>query len=712
MILKKAVIKNFRLLHDVTFNFDANTSDEGHYGFTVIRGENTFGKTTTLNALRWAFFGSEILDSDYRLVDRALAAKKSSTMVSVQVFFAIQEDYEDSNKRRKFGWVDYRVKRSVTESGDLDTFVANRSAEDSLVIEKKFKNKWVVVDGGQVVLQKILPSSIDELFFIDGDRALTFVDSPTAHRRTRVRQAATELLETELLQETIDRIDTRKAKVLREERAVESSEKEYSELQGKKRQIESDLAKLQTSLEEASAENKRWEEEFRVQEANWEAEIKKGDKTELTNKLEDIKRGRNQSQGVIDDIETDLSDLLVGDLLTRALVFPVLKKGATRLKKNTSGGQLSSAVISALETLLSSKKECFCGTSLAKGTDCRKHLQEVIADQKEAEDDTNNLDRLRDSVSRWIEKDPRENQREVIKSKLGRHSRSTEDYEAWGIREAELITQLENLADSEIDRITELKNQAKQEVINASNNVARLGSEIQRKQRELTEVESDLERLGKEVGKESHFMAKVEVHEDLLEIIKAVKEEVLTNQLEKLSESLNSNFKRMVGEVEGDGSVVDSVVLSEDFDIRIKNSAQGELNPAHELSGAQKRALAYSFIHALVRESGIAAPSVIDTPLGMTSGPVKREIVRQLIRNSRQLILFLTRDEIKNVDDLISEQNGSQITITRVGSGAVKNQSAGTSPTIRVCECGIKSTCATCELVPDFEEAIQGERGK
>ena len=168
----------------------------------------------------------------------------------------------------------------------------------------------------------------------------------------------------------------------------------------------------------------------------------------------------------------------------------------------------------------------------------------------------------------------------------------------------------------------------------------------------------------------------------------------------------------MVGEVEGDGSVVDSVVLSEDFDIRIKNSAQGELNPAHELSGAQKRALAYSFIHALVRESGIAAPSVIDTPLGMTSGPVKREIVRQLIRNSRQLILFLTRDEIKNVDDLISEQNGSQITITRVGSGAVKNQSAGTSPTIRVCECGIKSTCATCELVPDFEEAIQGERGK
>ncbi len=46
-----------------------------------------------------------------------------------------------------------------------------------------------------------------------------------------------------------------------------------------------------------------------------------------------------------------------------------------------------------------------------------------------------------------------------------------------------------------------------------------------------------------------------------------------------------------------------------------------------DLNGASRRALTLAFILAFTRVSGVKAPNVIDTPLGMTSGIVKRAML-------------------------------------------------------------------------------------
>ena len=62
--------------------------------------------------------------------------------------------------------------------------------------------------------------------------------------------------------------------------------------------------------------------------------------------------------------------------------------------------------------------------------------------------------------------------------------------------------------------------------------------------------------------------------------------------------------------------------------------------PDRDLNGASRRALTLAFILALTKVSEVEAPNIIDTPLGMMSGYVKRSVLMTAIRESSQLELY------------------------------------------------------------------------
>ena len=89
--------------------------------------------------------------------------------------------------------------------------------------------------------------------------------------------------------------------------------------------------------------------------------------------------------------------------------------------------------------------------------------------------------------------------------------------------------------------------------------------------------------------------------------------------------------------------------LTEDFDIMVFGPNGHPLNPDQDLNGASRRAITLAFILALTKVSQIEAPNVIDTPLGMMSGFVKRSVLRRTVTEGSQVVLFLTHDEIAGV---------------------------------------------------------------
>jgi hypothetical protein len=150
------------------------------------------------------------------------------------------------------------------------------------------------------------------------------------------------------------------------------------------------------------------------------------------------------------------------------------------------------------------------------------------------------------------------------------------------------------------------------------------------------------------------------------------------------------------------------------------------LDPDHELNGASKRALTLSFIWALTEVSGVIAPRVIDTPLGMMSGGVKSRVVEIIsnpdlvpftgeagtgqpqARQEFQVIFLLTRQEILMVEDLLDSRAGRLKTLTNSASYPIDllNDPKVEQPTILVCDCNHRQHCPVCARKDDDQHHL------
>jgi DNA sulfur modification protein DndD len=151
--------------------------------------------------------------------------------------------------------------------------------------------------------------------------------------------------------------------------------------------------------------------------------------------------------------------------------------------------------------------------------------------------------------------------------------------------------------------------------------------------------------------------------------------------------------------------VLVGAAITPDNEIVVYSDDDRTLNPENELSGAQKRALTFSFIWALTEVSQVIAPRIIDTPLGMMSGLVKKRVVELITTPSsspadveKQVILFLTRDEIRGVESIIDERAGRVMTLTNTDQFPVDvvNDPGVDVPEVLRCECNHRQFCVVC----------------
>ena len=135
------------------------------------------------------------------------------------------------------------------------------------------------------------------------------------------------------------------------------------------------------------------------------------------------------------------------------------------------------------------------------------------------------------------------------------------------------------------------------------------------------------------------------------------------------------------------------------------------LNPDRDLNGASRRALTLAFILALTKVSEVDAPNVIDTPLGMMSGYVKQSVLRTAIRESSQLILFLTRSEVNDCEGILDAAAGQVVTLTNPRHYPVmlENDPGSQEMTILKCNCNHREECPLCLRKPGVLSGIAGE---
>ena len=698
MKLISAKFQNFRLLRDLTLDF--STSDNKK--LTVIRASNESGKTTILTALQWALYGDDALPNKGR--GHRLFPIDMDVPDGRAIPISVQVDFEEmiSGKNQ------YRLIRSVEETTEghrqnpkIELFELTETGADPIHPPQA----WVK--------REFLPPNLVEVFFTDGDRALSFIESE--NNSTQVKKAIQSLLGLDMIESALDHLKKTLAGLNRDSKNI-GSDTEITAIVTELEEIDQKIEGLEDERDDTIQQLDAVNQSVVNIDRDIEAALVKGDQEELNRELQKsesaLKRIRNQEEKLV----SEHSQLFRKPSLFRDMLAPVLEKSFEKLDELRDQGKLPRTTIPVLEERLTGVT-CICGESLDQhsgdGQRRRAHIEQLISESQKSDEFQKCLTDLyygslalkpieTDHYQHWIAEHKKNvihrDELETRRDELERELRALE-------------VQLEDIGDTDIQALRA----AKQDYISQRDSLSHIRIEherelecLQERHRSRTASHNNLiskQRRGKGI------LARLDATGDIDQILKNSYNRITNEELQKVSQLMNTLFLEMIGADAEQGSIIQKAEISDKFDILVYGPNERALNPDRDLNGASRRALTIAFILALTKVSEVAAPNVIDTPLGMMDGFVKRSVLKTTIQESSQLILFLTRSEIKDCEDIIADEAGRVITITNSAHypNILVNDPHINEPQALRCSCQNLRECKICKRRTDVEIEIQSE---
>ena len=705
MKLIRAEFKNFRLLRDLNLEF----STDGKKKLTVIRAENETGKTTILNGLQWALCGDDGLPGkgkDYRLHPIDWEASDGERVpISAQVDFEITKFRPSSrglieNKRQ------YRIIRSAYET------VADSGQNRTQSIVKLFHltdRGSEPIEPPEALIHEELPPELREVFFTDGDRALNFIEAEGKDRRDRVKEAIRSLLGIGVIEDAINHVGKTTSAINKTAKAIVTDDK-HSSILARLEQVEKESEGLEEKIKDSKAQVATFEEKIADLQKEIDMALVRGNQQELKTEIEQIKRQLKHIENEQTDAGKEHSNLFRSLLLSRDLLAPILKKSFGKLNELRAQGKIPNTTIPVLEERLKATT-CICGESLdphsVDGGHRRRHIQCLIDESRKADALQNSITDLYYSSSSlnldnedWIaEYDKIEDRRARLESI---HNEQGKKLKALEVR-------LDSIPNVDIQGLRSTQRYYKNQRDRFNDDRIRDETLLEGLRRERGSLILQRDNLLREEKKGAFIRARLDVARDVEGVLKAAYDRMTNEELTKVSELMNTIFLEMIGADPDQGAIIRKAQISKDFDILVYGPNDRLLDPNRDLNGASRRALTLAFILALSKVSGAEAPNVIDTPLGMMSGYVKRSVLKTAIRESFQLVLFLTRSEIADCEEILDAEAGRVITLTNpahyprmlVSDPQVKERK------VLRCECNHRQECKLCQRQMDVEETIE-----
>lgn len=711
MKLVRAEFENFRLLRDLKLDF--STDDERK--LTVIRAENETGKTTILNALQWALYGDSALPGkgqDYRLhpIDWDVSD-------GIRVPISAQVDFETTTYRHSAqGTIEtkrhYRIIRSANET------LKGTEWERSPSIVKLFHLSNTgsdPIDPPEAIIMDELPPELREVFFTDGDRALSFIEATVSvnTKRERVQKAIQALLGLGVIEDALKHVKKAAADVNKSAKGIGADNK-LTKIATRLEIIDKESDALEEKIDDAKVQFAAFDEKLAAIQKEIDAALVKGDREKLKHDIEQAQRQISQIDNQRAAAAKEHSNLFRSLPLARDLLGPVLQKALDKLGELKQQGKIPNTTIPVLEERLEGNI-CICGESLEmtseEGKKRRDHIQHLIDDSRKSDELQSIITDLYfgsrslqpDQVSeeeRWLadyaKVVERRDELEIMRGEHGKKLKALE-------------SQLDDVPDTNIQGLRDTKRQYTEQRDRFNATRSRFETQLEGLKREQESLVLQRDNLLREQKKGARILAELEVTQDVAQVFQKSYDRITNEELAKVSKLMNDIFLEMIGADPEQGAIIRKAEINKDFDIVVFGPNDRTLNPDRDLNGASRRALTLAFILALTKVSEVEAPNVIDTPLGMMSGYVKRSVLRTAIRESSQLVLLLTRSEIADCEEILDSEAGRIITLTNpahyprmlVNDPKVKERA------VMRCECNHRQECQLCQRRQDIEPAIQ-----
>ena len=697
ILLKSAKFINFKGLRDVELSFSTDPKKK----LTVIRAANETGKTTVMTGLTWGLFGDEALDGGRKRRDSLRLSPSDwnfsldGSDVEIRVEIEIQVIDIESEKPTNF-----QIIRKQTEHF---TDSANFSAGDSqlTVLKQTSKGSDVQQEPELFLARSFLPLPLKDIFFFDGDSALKFTDrEDVGGRRQGVENAIRKLLGLEILEQAEKHLEIAKSTVLKKVRD-ENLGTPIQELLSKEIKLGEDILKLREELGQIREDYDKILDDKTKFESTRDGILASGGgrKEELGKQFEISGKQLKVAEEELERNIRSLRDKLNTPELLFQLSREFLNKAETIFDELEEKKVIPNTLPEILETTLA-RGICICGASIAKGTAGHNHIDATLGslkDQTVAHGVLLNLSQslkgavrqARPGALNWVT-GIQENQRSISElrtreEELKLHREALRD-QLRQIPEADLQLVLKRISELEIN----IKNKWTDQKVKEMSIVGM--------QTELSAISREKDLLDGKNLKYQMGIAAQHSAEDLLQVVKKTITHLKNETIDEVGKKMNSLFLQMIANTDGTGSIA-GVNLSKEFDITVIGPGDQTYIPRTYLNGASRRALTMAFILGLVQVSGESTMTVVDTPLGMADGAVRRSILKTLISESVQPILFLTFSEIMGVEDILDEAVGSSYTITNSQHfpEMLVNKPDTNFNEVLVCRCTHRKSCIVCK---------------
>lgn len=349
MLLKSIHLVNFRQYKDFKMNFPESS------GVTVIRANNSMGKTTLMQSVKWALFGTSIIDLDHSndLLNYDVAENYRKSFESEATYFV--ELVVSHNG------ITYTVKRS--ETVDVVSKKINAQTVELSFLENGETKIIKNIDAEKSrIIYKTIESWISEkminYFFLDGER-IEKLSKFDRESQTEISEAITSVSKIPILNNALETIEEVLKTIKRDEakatRDIEiiNLNKEIETFLNQKKNFEQEKSELQ--LLNASIREKLNLTEKQLSSIEQVAELQ-AERSNYDKELENSKEKMNK-------IKSDIQNLY-REYKHKQLVYMLFKKyNVDDLRGNEASKTIPNMEVEAINHIIKNGV-CICGNHL------------------------------------------------------------------------------------------------------------------------------------------------------------------------------------------------------------------------------------------------------------------------------------------------------------------------------------------------------------
>jgi len=631
MKINKLMIENIGLLAGSHF-FDLSSSivKDISKPIVLIGGLNGSGKTTMFDAIKLCLYGRSLFhrisDEDYNqyLYDKIHYSKVTGLLAE---FASVSLEFEYSH----FGVVSSYI---ITRKWEYKNNKIDESfsiSKDNLPLDAVQKEFW------QDFIKELIPISLSELFFFDGEKIQKIISSDND---SEFRNSIKSLLGIDLIERLITDLKIYQTRNLK--RKITSKLKEELEsFEAKKEKLGIEMIKINTQL--SSLENNVLNNENDIEKYRNKITAQGGNFLEFENDLK-IEAGMLEK-------EIEAMEERFRDIASANLPVVILSSLSLRLKDHLS------AELNARESKIADKALQTKKTELL--TKLKTNLKQL--DVKEDYLRTFNLF-LENEIDLIFSPEPMKRVKEIFffSSKLAQQIIDVIDNATRTIpQQLEKLKSEYETSHRKLQQVRRSINQAPAEellkpMFDKMNQLVSKQVELQTKKSKLLEdkhqFDTKIALIDREINKllESQKQykkndTKLALSEKSLSVLNKYKLELAVKKVKELERMFKMSFnllhrkKIMIDKIS-----IDPVT----FEINLYDSSKKRI-VKENLSSGEKEIYAIALISALAKVSGHNLPFIIDTPLGRLDSEHRLNLIKNFFpRASHQMIIFSTNTEV------------------------------------------------------------------